>query len=107
MLVRRLVYCALEVADLLIAERFYTDLLAMTVRLFFLILRLPPTSTLFPYTTLFRSLEEVIQLEIGRFTGPHHNQPAGLDTFGGQKIERGATFPLELVDRCGALDHAG
>src|SRR5699024_12466068 len=31
---------------------------------FFLTIRRPPTSTLFPYTTLFRSLEEMFDVEI-------------------------------------------
>src|SRR5256885_5882288 len=33
---------------------------------FFLMIRRPPRSTLFPYTTLFRSLETVIELHIRR-----------------------------------------
>src|SRR5205807_5869489 len=35
-------------------------------RLFFFILRRPPTSPLFPYTTLFRSLNLLLTLELAR-----------------------------------------
>jgi hypothetical protein len=52
-------------------------------------------------------LEAVIVLEIGRFAGSDHNQPAGFDAVGRQKIERGAVLALELVGRGSALDHAG
>src|SRR3712207_7714858 len=34
--------------------------------MFFLMIRRPPKSTLFPYTTLFRSGEHLFQLELGR-----------------------------------------
>src|SRR5699024_11302414 len=34
---------------------------------FFLLLRPPPRSTLFPYTTLFRSLSEYLQASSGKF----------------------------------------
>src|SRR5438105_9945551 len=34
----------------------------MSLFFFFLIIRRPPRSTLFPYTTLFRSLEDAIEL---------------------------------------------
>src|SRR4051812_49756884 len=42
---------------------------------FFLMIRRPPRSTLFPYTTLFRSLRPD---EIGRRAGREHHHP-GLD----------------------------
>src|SRR3712207_8270399 len=40
---------------------------------FFLMIRRPPRSTLFPYTTLFRSLAELVDGVGGRCTGGHHD----------------------------------
>src|SRR3989454_6331159 len=40
---------------------------------FFLMIRRPPRSTLFPYTTLFRSHGEVAQVVLAR---PDHREPA-------------------------------
>src|SRR2546426_6521205 len=37
----------------------------MLIPVFFLMIRRPPRSTLFPYTTLFRSLDEVQLRELG------------------------------------------
>src|SRR3989449_8630483 len=42
---------------------------------FFLMIRRPPRSTLFPYTTLFRSRD-------GRAAGAHHVDQEGLDHLG-------------------------
>src|SRR5207248_9889824 len=42
--------------DLFIVLFFDLDLFLLAVLVFFLMLRRPPRSTLFPYTTLFRSL---------------------------------------------------
>src|SRR5206468_919033 len=50
-------------------------------------------------------LEEVVGLNVGELTGPHHDQPAGLDAVRRQKIERGAALALELVAGRGPLDH--
>src|SRR5687768_17669306 len=38
-----------------------------TIIFFFLMIRLPPRSTLFPYTTLFRSIDEVHSATAGLF----------------------------------------
>src|SRR5690348_18499035 len=38
-----------------ILERVVRDIVSSPFSIFFLLIRLPPTSTLFPYTTLFRS----------------------------------------------------
>src|SRR3546814_7588143 len=49
----------------------YDDMLIITIFFFFLMIRRPPrstrTDTLFPYTTLFRSLEKIIPARIQRF----------------------------------------
>src|SRR3989442_748633 len=47
-------------------SRLYSALLAhVSVFFFFLMIRRPPRSTLFPYTTLFRSLVKGIQIGAG------------------------------------------
>src|SRR6266480_6593577 len=38
---------------------------------FFLMIRRPPRSTLFPYTTLFRSPREPLRLDVHLADGPH------------------------------------
>src|SRR5688572_32373122 len=38
-------------------------------------LRRPPTSTLFPYTTLFRSLSEAVAVPLAHRRGAHRDQP--------------------------------
>src|SRR2546422_3462198 len=43
------------------------------LRFFFLMIRRPPRSTLFPYTTLFRSLVARRRVQLRR----HHPEPAG------------------------------
>src|SRR5207244_13314851 len=40
---------------------------------FFLMTRRPPTSTLFPYTTLFRSCLACLQAFLCRYRGPNEN----------------------------------
>src|SRR2546430_12403340 len=45
----------------------------MVCDFFFLMIRRPPRSTLFPYTTLFRS-ETVIQFDVDRFGGNKHQR---------------------------------
>src|SRR5438034_6535141 len=42
----------------------------MQLSIFFLIIRRPPTSTLFPYTTLFRSRYELTIDDPGAYTAP-------------------------------------
>src|SRR5438034_5356344 len=44
---------------------------------FFLLIRRPPTSTLFPYTTLFRSLLDLLA-ELGRLAEPRFDRDGGL-----------------------------
>src|SRR5690606_41969287 len=50
----------------------------------FLIMRRPPRSTLFPYTTLFRSISEVCQSRVGR---SHFGHPAPA----GEHLDRKST----------------
>src|SRR5260221_5655016 len=50
-----------------------TGPLACTFEFFFLMIRRPPSSTLFPYTTLFRSHREAYQLQ-----GPRQLAAVGL-----------------------------
>src|SRR5215211_8469579 len=48
-------------------------LLTHAPRFFFLMIRRPPRSTLFPYTTLFRSLRRAVgRIHEGRFDDLHH-----------------------------------
>src|SRR5687768_18204275 len=56
-------------------------------------LRRPPRSTLFPYTTLFRSDAGVVQLDVGRVDdlGDESERLAGLDTIGGRVEDRKST----------------
>src|SRR5256885_7776010 len=56
---------------------------------FFLMIRRPPRSTLFPYTTLFRSLLTGGRLEVGLGTG---GTAESFEAFGVQGAERGAVF---------------
>src|SRR5205823_13887314 len=51
---------------------------------FFLLIPRPPTSTLFPYTTLFRSRGEAFQLDPGRAWQTPNTQEATL--FGNQGL---------------------
>src|SRR5207249_7472791 len=46
--------------------------------LFFLMIRRPPSSTLFPYTTLFRSLLAALQAFVDRHVAPVWGTPARL-----------------------------
>src|SRR5207249_8571248 len=56
---------------------------------FFLLLSRPPRSTLFPYTTLFRSQESIGARPGGRLPlGFLQAQPAQLDNLGMQEAER-------------------
>src|SRR3712207_8968687 len=45
----------------------------MIVRFFFLMIRRPPRSTLFPYTTLFRSVPATVAKAFGRAWVNHQN----------------------------------
>src|SRR3712207_8738633 len=65
---------------------------------FFLMIRRPPRSTLFPYTTLFRSLHRLVEVHLR----------GGLDAVGAVPEEDGVQVPLEdLVLRHGVLEPAG
>src|SRR5712672_1189022 len=44
---------------------FFSNFLLFSFFFFFLMIRRPPRSTLFPYTTLFRSLHQVLETERG------------------------------------------
>src|SRR5438876_10295781 len=50
-------------------------LISLLVHSFFLIIRRPPRSTLFPYTTLFRSLVDVLEQRMGDLGEPHLGIP--------------------------------
>src|SRR2546428_8553160 len=79
---------------------------------FFLMIRRPPRSTLFPYTTLFRSARIAVLLELGeglrqahRRAPPHHATPVEPD----RKSTRlnsshdqisSAAFCLKLQNQC-------
>src|SRR3712207_8077532 len=64
-------------------------------RFFFLMIRRPPRSTLFPYTTLFRS-DQVLFVELdGDAAGQH--PAAVLRDLGG--VDRGATPARHVQDR--------
>src|SRR5947208_13255460 len=47
----------------------YTNVIACCFSFFFLMIRRPPRSTLFPYTTLFRSMIEGPPIRLEFFTG--------------------------------------
>src|SRR3990172_7098786 len=49
--------------------------LHLVCRLFFLMIRRPPRSTLFPYTTLFRSLRRGVVPSDQSSCAPHPNRP--------------------------------
>ena len=68
----------------------------MCVLFFFLMIRRPPRSTLFPYTTLFRSIDwllnkgypkEVIELEVSKFISyfTEKNSKTGKARWEGEK----------------------
>src|SRR5436309_13251308 len=50
---------------------FYSLILLTSIYFFFLMIRRPPRSTLFPYTTLFRSDRFQIVFQRRRFEGEH------------------------------------
>src|SRR5690606_41137202 len=69
--------------------------------LFFLMRRPPPRSTLFPYTTLFRSLHEAEGVQrhgadIARALPHHHGIPLALPVAGGQEQR---TLVVLTIDR--------
>src|SRR3712207_9354909 len=68
----------------------------MDVDFFFLMIRRPPRSTLFPYTTLFRSRA------LRRQSGPE--RCGGCDLFGHGRGGHGGHDPRRAVDRALARD---
>src|SRR2546430_12521266 len=76
--------------------------------IFFLMIRRPPRSTLFPYTTLFRSLVQPAQCPLGpgcaglavelAVRGPHEVEQRGASPRGVQVVvERGAEIAREAI----------
>src|SRR3712207_7199213 len=64
---------------------------------FFLMIRRPPRSTLFPYTTLFRSLVDGVDAE-GDVGGRHHRCPAHARLVGvGDEVGAGVALRLPLL----------
>src|SRR5256885_14956044 len=64
---------------------------------FFLMIRRPPRSTLFPYTTLFRSLRDFDRHRIGRHRRRNHHQ--GLRRFRSEEHTSELQSPCNLVCR--------
>src|SRR2546430_8542359 len=65
------------------------------ILIFFLMIRRPPRSTLFPYTTLFRSEEDVAHQQRGRDHGEQDGRAAGEEDeagllHGGHELGTGA-----------------
>src|SRR2546426_3032045 len=59
---------------------------AQTFSFFFLMIRRPPRSTLFPYTTLFRSVRRAQRRSLRRRAGG--DEPGQLPTAGGRLVAR-------------------
>src|SRR5439155_22674654 len=70
----------------------YSSFLFVFLSIFFLMIRPPPTSTLFPYTTLFRS-----QLDGG----------AGLFAIHGRELRGSRRRPLRRIVHIGPADGSG
>src|SRR3712207_8800767 len=67
----------------------------VTPKIFFLMIRRPPRSTLFPYTTLFRSsmpAETIVSTEVVTDIMPAGDAGAQRDTAGFQPELNGATY---------------
>src|SRR2546429_5946406 len=64
----------------------------LTICFFFLMIRRPPRSTLFPYTTLFRSAEYLIG--VSRFEADYFRQVLHLSAQRFIVIPNGATLPV-------------
>src|ERR1035438_3825057 len=62
----------------------FDNLVVCSVFLFFLMIRRPPRSTLFPYTTLFRS---VFDLSAGRFGSIERTASEPRLPFGGKDLD--------------------
>src|SRR2546422_5369402 len=81
----------------------YTDTMILSL-FFFLMIRRPPRSTLFPYTTLFRSLETALVVEVDdlqerRLAAVHARRGLG-DVAQGRRLEgRSEEHTSELQSR--------
>src|SRR5690606_42163281 len=76
--------------------------------LFFLIIRLPPNSILFPYTTLFRSPVSAAADPVARRSSrlPHsRNRPGGAGSGGSIDVDAGQLLQRLGVAGAGAFDH--
>src|SRR5439155_11285251 len=73
-----------------------------TVRLFFLMIRRPPRSTLFPYTTLFRS-----PLPVGRLHPRAREGPGDLAEIGARRGAPVRPADLHLVPGGRGVDRQG
>src|SRR5207249_10009561 len=75
-------------------------------RLFFLMLRLPPVSTLFPYTTLFRShLGLSASFRLRRVGSGNHFFHAGIEIWQPNGGERGAQYTACDLDDGRSEEH--
>src|SRR5207253_10956380 len=66
---------------------------------FFLMIRRPPRSTLFPYTTLFRSSNGVRTIALGTFDDPGWFPNLAIITFGLDPARRSEEHTSELQSR--------
>src|SRR2546425_681841 len=76
----------------------------VTVLLFFLMIRRPPRSTLFPYTTLFRSLSDPAHGSVtlnadGTFSYSHDGSETSSDSFTYKACDNGTTNGLPEIGR--------
>src|SRR2546422_2131428 len=70
------------------------------IRFFFLMIRRPPRSTLFPYTTLFRSgQDDDVVAEPGRLPGQELERSRHLDRIGPTRQVRSEEHTSELQSR--------
>src|SRR2546422_9043031 len=73
---------------------------------FFLMIRRPPRSTLFPYTTLFRSLVGEVHPERGRHHGRLQREPGCAPGFFGQRAEERDRKSTRLNSSHGYISYA-
>src|SRR5207248_10142112 len=66
---------------------------------FFSLIRTPPRSTLFPYTTLFRSIQKMCTIEVFLCLGVHRHR-----LFNSRFAEKGARVRLRMVRGFHKLD---
>src|SRR5436190_23719424 len=76
------------IVHLLYICRFVSELLFLTISyfiFFFLMIRRPPRSTLFPYTTLFRSQRSGFGDRSGEFQEHEHRRTGGRHQYGAHR----------------------